>query len=1119
MLHIYYGRESADREKFIFDRIRQDLTSGRTILLVPDQYTLEAEQQAFRHLQAQCLMDVEVLSMSRLGSRLLSELGGSKQTFIDKYGRHMILARIARESREQLQVFRGLEESNTFIDTVNNFISEMKQYNCGIDELTAMAEETGEGTYTRRKLEDLALLYSRYEEEIRGKYTDSEDYIDLFLGKIHQSDFLGGSRVWVYGFDSFAPKALSVLGQLMGRAADVNVVLTWDGAGRDRDLFALTGMVMENLEREAHAAGVHCRRQAIDSRAGGGAEGYKRQRDLALTHLERQLYAVPALKEEDCGGITLVSAAGLYNEAESAAAYVLHLVRDCGLRYRDIRLVCNDQEVRGPIIQRIFQEYGIPVFSDSKRDILSSPVVQFLLALLNVVTEDYRTEDLMQVLKSGFGDLNREEVTDLENYAIKYRIRRTMWKRPFVKGVSEYGEEGLEKLEAMRQKAAAQALALEPIIKESKTAAEFICRFYTYLYDVAKLPDRILDFIARQEELGRTDLADETSQIWGRVVGILDQMAEIMGEDPFQPKVFRDIFRTGLSQVEIGMLPPTKDGLLMGTMQRTRMSGVRALVVTGVNEGVLPREKPEQGLFSTEEKELFRSRGTELCKVDSIMLMEERLAIYRNLSCAEEYLWLSCSLSDGEGKESRPSPVFLKLQELFPKLEVQRDALNRQDVLPLVHSGVSSLRHLTEALQDVADTGGRGKAQLQEVWAQSLSWYQEKEPEKLKSVREGLAFTNRQESLGKASVRQLFLKNPEGAFSLSPSRLERFSRCPFSHFVAYGLRPEERRIFQVAPREIGDIYHECLMTLTRTLTRPDLDVTHPLSPWMTITRQECGRLVRETARRQMEQYREGLFQMGKEESYRSTRIYEICEKVCWTVVEQVRAGQIEKSEFEVTFRRGGQIPPVSVQMGEETVYIEGKIDRVDYLPGDRVKIIDYKTGNESFRMEEARAGYRLQLMLYLQAACGEERKPAGVFYFRIAEPMADATGKEWDGEDLAREIRKAFKLNGVMVDDPQVIESIAGDFSGFSDIVPLRAGKEKITGTGRESLVSEEDFGKLREAVAEKTVEICRDLTEGKIDIHPMKTRERSACTFCEYRGICRFDTVFEGCSYNMIDS
>ena len=104
-----------------------------------------------------------------------------------------------------------------------------------------------------------------------------------------------------------------------------------------------------------------------------------------------------------------------------------------------------------------------------------------------------------------------------------------------------------------------------------------------------------------------------------------------------------------------------------------------------------------------------------------------------------------------------------------------------------------------------------------------------------------------------------------------------------------------------------------------------------------------------------------------------------------------------------------------------------------------------------------------------------------------------------------------------MVDDPQIIRSIAGDFSGYSEIVPLRAGKEKVSGPGKENLISEEDFAELRDAVMSKTVEICQKLADGSIDIHPMKTRERSACTYCEYKGICRFDTVFEGCRYNIV--
>ena len=67
MLTIFYGRESVDKEKFIFDNIK-----GRALIVVPDQFTLEAERELFEALGVTALMDVEVLAMSRLGYRLLS---------------------------------------------------------------------------------------------------------------------------------------------------------------------------------------------------------------------------------------------------------------------------------------------------------------------------------------------------------------------------------------------------------------------------------------------------------------------------------------------------------------------------------------------------------------------------------------------------------------------------------------------------------------------------------------------------------------------------------------------------------------------------------------------------------------------------------------------------------------------------------------------------------------------------------------------------------------------------------------------------------------------------------------------------------------------------------------
>lgn len=1112
MLHLYYGREDIDKENFIFDHMQ-----GRALLLVPDQFTLQMERALFARTGKEALMDIEVLSLSRLGYRLLAELGGSKRSFIDKYGRHMLLADIARTERAHLQVFCGLERKNSFIEMVNNFISELKQFNCGSTELAMIARELPEGSYAAKKLADLTLLYEEYERRIAGKYTDSEDYIDLFLAKIPQSQLIRDNDIWIYGFDSFAPKAMSVIGELMGNAREVQVVLTADRErdSRDSELFALPELVMHRLQEAAEARGIGCERQAIP-------ETYRLpDRAPAMVRIEQELYALPAKPAKslgDCEGLHLVTAANLYNEAESAAVYVLHLVRDLGYHYHEIQLICNDQEERGPILRRIFREYGIDLVSDASRDILQSPIVRYITALISVVIEKYRTDTVLRTLKSGCSDLTPEELTDLENYVIKYRIRGGMWKKPFTKGLQEYGEEALARLNAIRAKAMLPMLSFEKIFK-SETTADFIAALYQYLYQEVQLPERIGALIASQQEMGRTELAEETQQIWGKVVGILDQMQEIAGQQAFDARSFLDLFTVGLSQVEIGVLPPTKDGLMMGTMQRTRSGNIKALVVVGANEGILPQEKPAPGLFGNDEKELFQEKGIALCKVDSVRQLEERLAIYRNLSRPRTQLWMSCSMADIEGNLSKPSGIFVRLTELFPQLAVEKDVLNRtgEAQTALACGGVAPLRHLTEALQETME----GKS-LGEPWTEMLAWYQHHDDAKLTPIRKGLAFTNKQEALGRKVADALYKRDFDTALSLSPSRLEHYARCAFSHLIQYGLKPEERRVFAVAPREIGDIYHQCLMELTAKLTLPDVPVTAPESPWMTMTREECRTFVEQTVARETASYREGLFQLGSEEQYRSRRIADICEKVCWVCIEQVRAGQILSSRFEVPFGRGRAIPPIAVEAEGRQIFIEGKIDRVDILRGERVKIIDYKTGNENFSKSEAEAGYRLQLMLYLNACLGEHtggaaRKPAGVFYFHISEPMVDWSAKAPDAEKLAQEVRKNFKMNGVLVDDPQVIESIAGDFSGYSEILPLRNGKDGISATSGDTLLSETEFAALTETVSQKVTELCRDLAAGKIDIEPMKTRDRSACTYCQYKGICRFDTIFEGCRWRIV--
>lgn len=1148
MLNIYYGRENIDKERFVYDQIRRRGygPDQPVLVIVPDQYTLEAERQAFRWLETDSLLGLDVVSMSRLGHNILRELGGDRRTFIDKYGRQMLLTRIARDMKDELLVFRGNIEKESFITLANDFISQLKQYGVTPDILKKARDAMPGDSLLRRKLSDLSLTYTRYEMEIAGKYTDSEDYIQLYIDRIGSSRLVQGARIWIYGFDSFAPKSLQVLGGLMGAAEEVNAVLTWDGSrgapSAAPGLFDLTGLQAENLRKQALEHGCPLGETAAIADL-GSYPVYKKNK--ALTALESGLFASPirpwvqeSADQSTVSGpgaesrpdraslpagtpeksaasdpaVTVCQAANIYNEAESAASYVLHLIRDLGYRNRDIVLICNDQKQRAPIIERVFQEYGLEIFSDTKRGIINSGVAVCLVSLLSAVQNRYRTTDIFRALKTGLTDMDMDDVEQLEVYAQKYRIRGSMWTRPFIKGAFEYGEEGLVRLEDLRARAMAIFAPLAELAAGASTVREFVAGYYNYLTDTVRLPDKLARFISVQREDGLDGLADETEQIWTMVMGILDQIMELIGEDPFDLGEFIAMFTVGLEQIEVGVLPSSIDDLMMGTMQRTRSAGMKVLVVLGANEGVLPAEAGKDALFAPQEMDRIEKSGFRLCKVDQVRMQEEKLAIYRNLSRPSEHLWISYSAEDPEGKSARPSDIVNLLLQLYPGLEAEPDIISRaagaqgacdEPAMDMVGARLSTTRHMAEVMR-----GSASGLPHSPVWDAARDWLRDREPEQMEQVDRALAFENHVKRLSEGQVGALFKKGEEIPLVMSPSRLETYAHCPFRYYVEFGLKPREQRVFQVANRELGDVCHAVIMRVSQDLDRRGL--------WQTVSEEECREMTRQALKAETAGYRDGLFSYGNKERYQTARVEDTCFQSIWALVENARSSENAESHYEASFGRGRELPPVVMTVDGQQVVIEGKIDRYDVLQNGRTRVIDYKSSRHSLSEEDVAAGYRMQLMIYMKAA-QQAGQPAGVFYFQIQDPRSDSYSEEAEAMTaaVAEEIQKQFKLAGLVVSDPETIREMDSEMDGFSQMIPVRKTSKGYSSSAKgRRLLSDEEFAELQNQLDLRIREFSQNLFQGRIDVQPMRSGDNVPCTYCEDRSICRFDLGFDGCDY-----
>ena len=1165
MLNIYYGGENIEKEKFIFEHIK-----GRSLLLVPDQFSLQAERDAFFYLDKTGLMDLAVVDFSALGHKILKEAGGPVPPLIDKYGRHMLLTRILEESDDALKIYKGVRGKNSFVERVNMLISEMKRSEVSVDMLREVSESLEDSSFLKYKLKDIVTLFSLYEEAIAGKYLDSEDYITFYGDKMLDSSLVAASDVWVYGFDTFTPKNMLVLERILKTARSLNIVMTWEDAAKtppersakddagdpsqsgdaawpgdagflaadDReDLFSLTGFVIRNLVKMAEDLNEEVTCQAI---TGSGRDNLwsKTMREISVSQED-------SLQEKD-PRITAVCTSNIYAEADRAAAYILQLVREHGYRFGDIVVVCNDTGLRSGVIRRTFVRWGIPVFIDQKRKVIQHPVVGFLLSLLEIIGSGYRDSAVMQLIKSGFLGLAEEEQDALENYVQQFKIRGTLWKKPFSRMGDNYTAEDLNRFNELREQVVSVIETARDRIGKYNTAGEKIKGLYGFLADDFMMEDRIEAMAKAQQEAGFLDGAAETGQSWNVICRIFDQIVETVGEERLSGRALRQIVEAGLAEMEIGIVPVNPDSVLVGTMQRTRVGRVKALLVLGANEGLLPLQKTDEGLLSEREKAVLEEMDLEFSRTEDMVKQEERLAIYRTLSQPEERLYVSCSRIDETGGELRPSAVLRELENFLQSRAESDDSvvlgdLEDGEVTEIAVSPKGAISYLTDAFREYLEDG-----KLDEDWLYAGLWYGSHEPEEMERIRRGMEFDNEQNALGGQLADALY-RGDRRAIEASASRLEKYSGCPFAHFISYGLRPEDLRVFEMGPREIGDIYHECIMKLSQRLTAGEdsfqgldavpIAITDPDSRWMKITQEECREEIRRILQEETGTYREGLLSSGRNESYRTERIVDICSRVAWAMIGQVRRGRIREMYFEQPFARGAQLPPIRVTAGEHEVLIKGKIDRMDVLEMPEhedgmetaVRIVDYKTGGDSVDVEHFRSGYKLQLMLYLKAATQkQEVKPAGVFLFKIREIDADADARTVVPGEVAAEERMedAYKLEGIVLDDMDLIDAMDTEIGGASKVLPIKYVKKNGTYSGSSGgyLFSREEFEELSAQVDRQVDRICREICDGKIDIRPKKEKKKdmegnykTSCKYCSYKSICMFDTAFPGCRYERV--
>ncbi|MCR5186469.1 MAG: exodeoxyribonuclease V subunit gamma [Clostridia bacterium] len=1084
-LNIIYGRSGTGKSEYLYNKICDNIGKTRNFLIVPEQSNLSAERRLFNTSKIDSIIDTEVLTLSRMAHRVNSAILGNRP-ILSKAARSMIIYDILSRNKGNLNF---LGKSNKNIETVQKFITEFKNHNISTEMLSLKTNNN----YLDLKLEDARLLFTEYNKIVEKTYIDENDELTLLCQNIDKVDYYDDASFFVDEFLGFTPQEYSVFEKILLKANDVWVTVSADSLEITDDLndiFYFNKVFANKLIQIAEDNNIEINKVFLENSC-----KYKSEE---LLYLEKNLYSYAAKYDGEVENIQIFFANNPYSELEYIGKQITQLVK-AGYRYRDIGIISEELEKYSEDAKSIFRKYEIPLFVDEKKSLNQNILIKFIIAILEIYSKNWTFESVFNYLKLGLLDIDEIDIYKLENYCLKWGIKYNKWySKKF-----EYEElnEEQEHLENLREKIVNPLLDLKHRVSENRTAREITKELYSFITE-----NGINETLnTKLEKYNSNEVFDEYNTSYKLMISVLEDICNVFGDEKISFEKYKEILMVGLEACELGKIPATQDQVVFGDTERTRSGQIKVLFVVGINDGYYPKVNNSEGFFNDSDRELLKENGITMAKKAIEDLYEEQFNIYRTLLTPEEKLYLLYSSADKQGKSVRPSILIKKLETIFDgKIKVESDVVEKK-------YSITNYNVTFEDALNVYKEYIDGK-EITDEWKQVISYYQHKEKEKFERAVAGINYTNRAEKITKEKIYKLYGDNLE----TTVSRLETYRRCPFSFHMTYGLKVRERREFNIESVDTGNFMHEVIDMFFKILDDEDKNVKEILDEEIMAI---IDRIINE------------LLSTSKYYKFTSTAKYRLLtrrlKKVIYATISYI-VYSLKCSDFtvlghELEFSNNGKYKKLEMDVDGKKVRITGKIDRVDVgVCGEKqyVRIIDYKSSKRKVDMKQVENGLQIQLITYLDAINKQTGyEPSGVFYLGMIDEAVKKS-KNMTEEEINENIRKNFRMNGLVLADVEVVKMMDKNLTAGSksDIIPVALTKEGGIKKNDTTNLTAEEFKELGNKVMEIIKEISREILNGEIDIKPYDYSGRKGCDFCSYKAICMFNTSIQGNEYRKIN-
>lgn len=1088
------GKTTLIKEKMI-DICKKN--NGKVMLIVPEQFTFEAEKTLFKSLGSELFKSVKVISFTRIANETFKLYGEFAGKYCDECAKTVIMDMAIKQVYDELELYKKLALNMSFVKTILDTVTEFKNAGVTPQELNQNVIDLKQSNL-KIKLKEISLIYSVYDALLLNTYLDPLDDILRATKILQNKNYFEDYTVFFDEFKGFTANEKGLIKMILKKSKNTYVSICLDlvrANESDISVFSSVYETYNEIMRYAKEMSVKIK-PSINLNNGSYSND-------DIKHIEQNLFStVIEQYDNKCDNVVAMLCKNEYDEVDYALSTICKLIKENGYHYSDIAIITRDLDSYISVLEASFSKYDIPYYTDRLSSILNKPLIRFVQNLLSCVTKGFTSDNILGMLKCEMTRFSIEEIAELENYIYVWDIKPSQWDTEFTSNPRGYTEsttdednEVLERINIIRE-------FINDCIKtfkmEVKDADGFkFCSAIFNILEKIEAKEKTEKIIKQFLEDENYLYAQEYTRVWDILMELLDTLATTIGKTKVNPDRFQELFTIVSATYDMGTLPQSIDTVIVGSADRIRTTQKKVVFILGANENVFPLVPQSSGVFTDKERTELINIDINIAKPSIDKIKEERFIAYKTLTSAKEKLYITARKSDISGKEMSPSIVFSELKKMFgDDIVCDTDNLDGEY---FCQSKQTAFAYLAKTYTE--------DSQLTATLKEMLLNDEEYKP-KVKKLDK---FYNKTDFIIKNKQNASLLFGKE--MNISPTRVDGFYQCPFRYFCEHGLRAYPLKKAELNPLETGTLIHNILYTITKNI---DLKNNYDEKQVKVMIKSELNNYIKNVMGGTKDKTKRFMYLYNR----MTVSIFKIVERLHFELLQS----EFYPCGFEYQISDYSDITPLKLYGDNDTVInVSGKIDRIDSYTnkdGEKfIRIVDYKSGKKIFNLNDVLYGLNLQMLIYLHCISknskGEYKDsiPAGILYMPASEQQASLARNAKEDEINKKKIIN-YKMNGLLIDDREVLEAMETPMKGL--YIPVTTNVNgSFSKSSTKSLVSLVELSKINKYIDSLIIRMSNELHNGKIEAYPFE----DSCSYCCYQGVCGINKDSEFKEYLKLDN